>query len=120
MNELLVILAISVIIIGFLILVGIALWLAAERRRNLAAQSRPAQQRGGQPVMQQPVPQATPTAAPAPADPPAAEGQAGSVPTTGNPPQKEPHASGEYPSAALYDQTILPQPPRRRTRQPPK
>ncbi len=116
MNELLVILAISVIIIGFLILVGIAIWLAAERRRNLAAaQSQPSQQRGSQPATQ-PAPQGGPAAAPAPATPPAATGQAGSTPAPENPPQKELHTSGEYPSAALYDQTLLPQPPKRRPR----
>lgn len=122
MNELLVILAISVMIIGFLILVGIALWLAMERRRSLAAQSQPAPQRGGQPgqppAQQQPASQGAPAAAPAPATPPAAAGQAGSEPAPGNPPPKEPRASGEYPSAALYDQTLLPQPPKRRTRPP--
>lgn len=117
MNELLVILAISVIVIGFLILVGIAIWLAAERRHNLAAaQNQPTQQRGGQPDSQ-----GAPAAPPAPATPPvAAAGQAGSEPAPENAPQKEPHASGEYPSAALYDQTILPPPPKRRTRPPPK
>jgi hypothetical protein len=28
----------------------------------------------------------------------------------------DPTHSGEYPAAALYDQTLLPEPPRRRTR----
>ncbi|HEY7355502.1 MAG TPA: hypothetical protein VH590_03515 [Ktedonobacterales bacterium] len=120
MNELLVILAISVIIIGFLILVGIALWLAMERRRNLTtAQSQPAPQRGSQPAAPpQPASQEAHAAAAAPAVPPAATaGQASSEPAPGNPAQKEPHASGEYPSASLYDQTLLP-PPKRRTRPP--
>src|SRR5689334_1413330 len=102
MNELLVILAISVMIIGFLILVGIAAWLAMERRRTLAAQSQPTRQRASPPAAQQPVSPGPPAAPPAPATSPAAAGQASSAPAPANPPQKEPHASGEYPSAALY------------------
>jgi hypothetical protein len=102
MNDLLVILAISVIIIGFLILVGVALWLAAERRRHLSAGPTTATR---QPAVQRPATGEKP-AEQAPANPSPA----------GDPPPKEGLHSGEYPSAALYDQTLLPQPPKRRSR----
>lgn len=120
MNDIILGLAISVIIIGFLILVGVALWLAAERRRNrLAAQGQPAPQRGGQPAAQQSQTASqvsgaqaqTPGSTAASAAP---EGQAGSAASAGAPPHKDANSSGEYPSAALYDQTLLPQPPKRR------
>ncbi|HEY7349777.1 MAG TPA: hypothetical protein VH599_15785 [Ktedonobacterales bacterium] len=130
MNELIVIFAVSVIIIGFLILVGAALWLAAERRRTLSALPRqPQWQIGSQPpaqhapwaaqrppVQEQP-PAQQPAAPPTPAAAPAEViDNASSAPPTGPRPHKEAHASGEYPSAALYDQTLLPEPPKRRTR----
>ncbi len=115
MNDLLVILAISVIIIGFLILVGVAIWLAAERRRHLAA--------GQNTAARQPAAAGEKPAAPPPAMPaakPAAEAEpkntAGDASPAGNAPQKDVLHSGEYPSAAIYDQTLLPQPPKRRTR----
>lgn len=116
MNNLILGLAISIIIIGFLILVGVALWLAAERRRSrFAAQSQPAPQRASQPAAQPPqtAPQGQPPGeAAAPAVP---EGPAGSAAPAGAPPHKDANSSGEYPSAALYDQTLLPQPPKRRS-----
>lgn len=124
MNEFLSILAISVITIGFLVLVGVALWLATERRRHLSA---------GQYPPARPLAVEQPAASPAsaalgkPAAQPAATGTpeapkdpAGEAASAGSTPQKEAHPSGEYPSAELYDQTLLPQPPRRRTRQQPK
>ena len=122
MNELLIILAISVIIIGFLILVGVAIWLAMERRRLSGAPT----QRANQPAIPQAAPQ-TPAAPAKAATPPAAaaapagaEGKASDALPKEKPRQKEVHPSGEYPSAALYDQTLLPQPPKRGTKPQPK
>ncbi len=121
MNELLIILAISVIIIGFLILVGVAIWLAVERRRLSAAPAQranqPAAQQGGAQGAATPARAATPPAA---AVTPAAEGKASDAPPKEKPRQKEVHPSGEYPSAALYDQTLLPEPPKRGTKPQPK
>jgi dienelactone hydrolase len=128
MNDILIILAISVIILGFLMLVGLALWLAAERRRARSAVPYPPRQPlASQPVAQpqRPVaPEAAdedptvqlrrPAASPAAAAP--AESQAGSAAPAESKPQKDLLPSGEYPSAALYDQTLLPPPPKRRTR----
>lgn len=118
MNDLLVILAISVIIIGFLILVGVALWLAAERRRHLSAETNTAARQlavqrsatGEKPAVPKDQPAASASAMPK--DPAGGTAPAGTPQT----PQKEVHPSGEYPSAAMYDQTLLPQPPKRRTR----
>ena len=121
MNELLIILAISVIIIGFLILVGVAIWLAMERRRLSATPA----QRDNQPAKPQAAPRtsAAPARAatpPAAAMTPAAEGKASDAPPKEKSRQREVHPSGEYPSAALYDQTLLPQPPKRGTKPQPK
>ncbi|HLW00170.1 MAG TPA: hypothetical protein VKT82_15995 [Ktedonobacterales bacterium] len=128
-GDILVGLAISVIVIGFLILAGVAIWLAAERRRTLsAAPGRPAPQRASQPAAPQQQPATQPAnqgqqAAPQPAAPPtpsaapaAAPEKASSAAPAAPKAQKDEHSSGEYPSAANYDQTILPEPPRRRTR----
>ena len=112
-NDLLIILAVSVIIIGFLVLVGVALWLAAERRRHLSAgQPSTASQTSAsqeKPAVSQP--------AAAAAAPGAATDQAGK--TTSADATLGYH-SGEYPAAALYDQTLLPQPPTGDRRPPPK
>jgi hypothetical protein len=117
MNELLIILAISVIIIGFLILVGVAIWLAMERRRLSGVPTKranqPAAPRGGAQGPAAPARAATPPAA---AVTPDTEGKASDAPPKEKPRQKEVHPSGEYPSAALYDQTLLPQPPKRGTK----
>ena len=113
-----VIIAISIIALGFIILIGLAVWLALDRQRRnqqtLAAQ--PPQQSGPQPDRQPPAtstpgaPSRPPEARPAPASKSApAEQKAPS------PPPDSIH-SGEYPAAGLYDQTILPPPPKRRTR----
>jgi len=121
MNNIILGVAIGIIIIGFLILVGVALWLAAERRRNrFAAQGQPPPQRASQPAARQvqPAPQwpsaqaQPPGAAAAPVTP---EGPAGSAAPAEAAPHKDANSSGEYPSAALYDQTLLPQRPKRRT-----
>lgn len=121
MNDIILVLAISVIIIGFLILVGVALWLAAERRRNrFAAQGQPAPQRASRAAAQPPQTASQgsgaqgqpPGEAAAPAAP---EGPAGSTSPAGAPPHKDANSSGEYPSAALYDQTLLPERSKRRT-----
>jgi predicted lipid-binding transport protein (Tim44 family) len=129
-GNILVGLAIGVIIIGFIILAGVAFWLALERRRALSAgpgQSAP--QRGSQPAApqqrsappanqeQKAAPAAAQPAAPAPSATP--ENASSAAPATPKA-QKDVHPSGEYPSAASYDQTILPEPPRRRTRQRPQ
>jgi hypothetical protein len=116
MNDILVIVSISVIIIGFLILVGVAIWLAVERRQLSAGQPRSTPQRGSQPAAPQaaasqgPAIQGEPAAAPA-----ASEGQAGGAAPTGSQTQKDANTSGEYPSAAIYDQTMLPEPRKPRT-----
>jgi hypothetical protein len=118
-GDILIILAISVIIIGFVILAGVAFWLAIERRQTLSAPAgRPAPQRESQPAAQQSVPSASQgQIAPAqPATPAATPEKAGSTTPATPQAQKELLPSGEYPSAANYDQTILPEPPRRRTR----
>ena len=121
MNNIILSVAIGIIIIGFLILVGVALWLAAERRRNrFAAQSQSAPQRASQPAAQQAQPTfqghgaqgQPPGEAAAPAPP---EGPAGGAAPDHAPPHKDANSSGEYPSAALYDQTLLPERPKRRS-----
>jgi predicted lipid-binding transport protein (Tim44 family) len=119
MNNLLITLAISVMVIGFLVLVGVALWLAAERRRNQpAVRQQPVRQTGSQPAGQQstnphePGAQGQPAAAP----PAAPGGQASGAAPTETRQHKDANSSGEYPSAALYDQTLLPEPRKRRTR----
>ena len=126
MNDLLVILAISVIIIGFLILVGVAIWLAAERRRHLAAASNTAARQpavllaetGEKPAVPAPTAPTAPKEHPADSASATPKDPAGETAPAGTPqtPQKEVLSSGEYPSAAMYDQTLLPQPPKRRTR----
>jgi hypothetical protein len=130
MNDPLLILAISIIILGFLLLAGLALWLAIDRnRRNQpATQHQPAWQgrhrapERQQPISQPPVDQRQPpviqkalpqppaasSSATAPAAP---EKEALGVESQAGHPPKDPGASGYYPGAELYDQTILPDRP---------
>ena len=108
-----VIIAISIIALGFVILAGLAIWLAVDRQRR--SQSTPAVQQppqsGPKPARQPPAPASAPAAAPGPIE--AKQAPAGQqAPAT----LADPQHSGEYPAAAQYDQTLLPEPPRRRTR----
>jgi hypothetical protein len=105
MSETLVITALTIIIAGFLILVGVAIWLAVDRRRNppgTRAQTRE-------------------TPAPAPSAPrserPAAEASAAApaVPAARQPVHAGETNSAEY-SAPIYDQTWLPNQPKRSKR----
>ena len=97
-----VMIAISIIALGFVILAGLAIWLAVDRqRRNQQTPIvQPPQQSGPKPAHQPPAPASQST--------PAGQKGPGNLP--------DPQHSGEYPAAALYDQTILPAPPRRRAR----
>lgn len=130
MNDVILGLAISVIIIGFFILVGVAIWLAAERRRNLAMLSQPAPQSGSRPAA--PPSQTTDQAQQAPEQPPAhssaatpvsqpaaTQGQASDITPVETPPDRQAKLSGAYPAAELYDQTLLPQQPPKRRKRPP-
>lgn len=131
MSDPTVIIALSIILVGVLILAGLAIWLAVDRQRRSqhASTSQPAPQSGSYPMSQprpaasqpakdrsqapaqQPPEHAQPTPAqhaPAPQQRTPASGASSKLP--------DPVSSGEYPSAALYDQTILPEPPKRRTR----
>ena len=108
-----VIIAISIIALGFVILAGLAIWLAVDRQRRSqptpAIQQQP--QSGPKAANQRPGPAVTPAAAPGPKEAkqtPSSQKAPASLP--------DPQHSGEYPAAELYDQTLLPQPPRRRTR----
>lgn len=114
-----VIIAISIIALGFLILTGLAVWLAVDRqRRNQQTPAvQPLQQSSPKPAYQPPAPAPTPAAPPGPTaakQAPASQ----SAPASPKAPAHflDPQHSGEYPAAELYDQTLLPTPPKRRTR----
>ncbi len=126
MNDTVLILAISVIIIGVLILAGLAFWLALDRRRtHTSLQSQPIRQGdqqapGGQRPAQAGLPggQRPSPAAPTPAVPQAPKRNQGGKADPAAQPPKDIGSSGEYPAAALYDQTLLPgQPAKRRNKQ---
>lgn len=114
-----VLIAIGIIALGFVILTGLAAWLAVDRqRRNRQTPAvQPPQQSGPKPA------HPTPASASAPGAPAGPTG-AKPTPASQNAPaapkapgaHPDPIHSGEYPAAALYDQTILPAPPKRRTR----
>ena len=116
-----VIIAISIIVLGFVILSGLAIWLAVDRQRRSQQipPVQPPQQSGPKPARQRPVQASTPAATPGPGE--AKQASASQSASTG---QKapanlpDPQHSGEYPAADLYDQTLLPTPPKRRTRKP--
>ena len=108
-----VIIAISIIALGFVILTGLAIWLAVDRQRRHqhTPAVQPPRQSDPKPVHQPPAPASPPAAQPGPAvvkQAPASQ----SVPASLHDPQH----SGEYPAAELYDQTLLPAPPKRRAR----
>ena len=113
-----VIIAISIIALGFVILAGLAIWLALDRQRR--SQSTPAVQQPPQSGLKaahpSPAPAVTPAAAPGPIE--AKQTPARQTPSSQKAPASlpDPQHSGEYPAAEQYDQTFLPQPPRRRTR----
>jgi len=122
MNETLLILAITVIIIGVLLLAGLAIWLAVDRRRTQATlQSQPIQHSEYQAAGGQRPGQSQPPISPTPARRPAAAQAtepAGGKAALAARPLKDVSSSGEYPAAAIYDQTILPTPSaKRRPRQ---
>jgi len=124
MPDLTIIIAISIITLGFLILAGLAIWLALDRQRHnqQASTGQPERQNtpysASQPPLHKPRTLARPAPvpagmtdseqAPARKRAPAGTGASATVP--------DPVISGEYPSASLYDQTILPDPPKPRTR----
>jgi cytoskeletal protein RodZ len=130
MSDTTVLIAISIIILGVLILAGLAIWLAVDRQRHQQASTGQAAPQSGSYPMGQPHPATSqpatskhqaPTSQPAQHAGPAAS-QHAPTPQHTAPASKtgsklpEPVNSGEYPSAALYDQTILPEPPKRRSR----
>ncbi|HEU5200671.1 MAG TPA: hypothetical protein VFU32_13615 [Ktedonobacterales bacterium] len=104
-----VIIAISIIALGFVILAGLAIWLAVDRQRRnqQTPAAQPLQQSAPKPARQSPAPASPSATTP---DPPAAKQALAS--------HADPQHSGEYPSAELYDQTLLPTHPKRRTRKP--
>ena len=116
-----VIIAISIIVLGFVILSGLAIWLAVDRqhRSQQIPSVQPPQQSGPKPVHQPPAQASTPAATPGQSEAkqaPASQGAPTGKKAPANPP--DPQHSGEYPAADLYDQTLLPTPPKRRTRKP--
>lgn len=112
-----VMIAISIIALGFVILAGLAIWLAVDRQRR--SQQTPAvqppQQSSPKPAYQPPKPASTPVPTEARQAP-----SSQSAPVRQKAPANlpDPQHSGEYPAAELYDQTLLPVPPKRRTRKP--
>lgn len=110
-----VIIAISIIVLGFVILSGLAIWLAVDRQRRSQQipSVQPPQQSSPKPAHQRPARASTPAATPGPHEikqAPASQKAPANLP--------DPQHSGEYPAADLYDQTLLPTPPKRRTRKP--
>jgi cytoskeletal protein RodZ len=117
MSQTLVIIAISIIIAGFVILAGVALWLALERRKQLQPESKPALKT---PSTEHPAQRPTPrpeVASPASVEPAKANEDAAAAPA----PKKPAHVqdvttSAEYPQAGRYDQTWIPNQPRKSKR----
>lgn len=134
MSDILVLVAISTIVIGALLLAGLAIWLAIDRNRQIQDGRGVAGQPGGNaPARPQELPRPTPAASQAPtgsktpgqqqeaagpAEVRAVKDAANTRPANSPAevkPAKDAASSGEYPAAGQYDQTLLP-PPKRRTR----
>ncbi|GEM_PF-2341601 len=133
--DILVVVAISTIVIGALLLAGLAIWLAIDRTRQVQAGRGAAGQPGGSASARAEGPsRATPAAPQAPTGPKTPEQQqeaagpaevraakeAAKIKPANSPaearPAKDAASSGEYPAAEQYDQTLLPPPSKRRTR----
>jgi cytoskeletal protein RodZ len=117
--DITVIIAISIIALGFLILTGLAVWLAVDRQRRSQQTPtvQPPRQSGPKAAYQPPGPASSPAATPGPTEAkqaPSSQSAPARQKAPANPP--DPQHSGEYPAAELYDQTLLPTPPKRRTR----
>jgi cytoskeletal protein RodZ len=109
MSETLVIIAISIIIAGFLILAGVALWLAMERRKHLAPEHPPAPKSS---TAERPAPRPE-VVSPASAEPAPVKEAASVAPAAKTPaPERDITHSAEYPQAGKYDQTWIPNQPR--------
>jgi cytoskeletal protein RodZ len=117
MSETLVIIAVSIIIAGFLILAGVAAWLALERRKHFQPTTRsenqpaPKTPPAGRPT-QRPAPQQE-VVSPASVEPVKAREAASAAPAAKTPaPDRDITSSAEYPQADRYDQTWIQNQPR--------
>ncbi len=109
MSQTLAIIAISIIIAGFVILAGVALWLAAERRKHLAPEHTPAPKSStAERPAQRPAPRPE-VASPASAEPATEKDDAAAAPASKKPAAvRDVNNSAEYPQAGKYDQTWIP------------
>ncbi|HEY7123994.1 MAG TPA: hypothetical protein VH540_08605 [Ktedonobacterales bacterium] len=117
MSQTLAIIAISIIIAGFVILAGVAVWLAMERRKHLQPQSNPAQKTPStEHPAQRPAPRPE-VASPASVEPAKASESAAAAPASKKPASgRDVTTSAEYPQAGRYDQTWIPNQPRKSKR----
>lgn len=109
MSQTLAIIAISIIIAGFVILAGVAAWLAMERRKQLQPESKPALKT---PSTEHPAQRPTPrpeVASTASVEPATEKEGASAVPASKKPAAvRDVNNSAEYPQAGRYDQTWIP------------
>lgn len=117
MSQTLVIIAISIIVAGFVILAGVAIWLAMERRKQLAPGNQPTQPKTtGERPAQRPTPRPE-VVSPASTEPAAASEGAAAAPAVKKPTaERDVTISSEYPQAGRYDQTWIPNQPRKSKR----
>jgi hypothetical protein len=113
-DTLLILVAISIIVIGALLLAGLAIWLAIDRNRQVSAGRGQTSQPSGNAPARAAEP-SRPAASSAPKGPKAPAQQKDVAGPAEIKPTKDAASSGEYPAASQYDQTLLP-PPKRRTR----
>jgi hypothetical protein len=115
--ETLVIIALSIIIAGFVILAGVAIWLAVDRRQHKPQKATSPRTPTAERPAQRPAPRPEVVSA-ATVEPTRPPREAAAAPAVKTPaPERDITSSAEYPSARTYDQTWLPDQPRKSKRQ---